>query len=103
MDYMPGKPPEEVPTKVHSTLRLPGFHIQDADTQVIIVTPWVPGTTTVKFPNQVNQIKQHIKQLLPNAVEAKVEGYFNIGHSDPFVYKVSDLSIMANSSSKKCF
>lgn len=60
----------------------PAFYADDADTQVIIVTPWLPAQPTIKYPNQVSQIRQHIKQLLPNAAEAQVAGYFNIGESD---------------------
>lgn len=72
------------PAKVDS-ICLPGFHADDADTQVVIVTPWLPGETNIKYPNQVSQIKKHIKQLLPNAAEPRVEGYFNIGQSDSLI------------------
>lgn len=39
----------------------------------------------IKYPNQVSQIKKHIKKLLPNAAEPRVESYFNIGQSDALI------------------
>lgn len=72
------------PTKVDS-ICLPGFHADDADTQVLIITPRLPGQMTIRYPNQVSQIKNRIKKLLPNAAEPRVEGYFNVGESDELV------------------
>lgn len=81
--WIPGRPllPRE------SRLYLPTWqiHADDADTQVVIVTPWLPGETNIKYPNQVSQIKKHIEKLLPNAAEPRIRGYFNIGQSDALI------------------
>ncbi|KAL4919634.1 hypothetical protein BDW62DRAFT_199647 [Aspergillus aurantiobrunneus] len=63
----------------------PYFQDVGAEPQALIITPYEFGTTDIKYPDQVSQIRNNLTSVIPGLPPPMVHGYINPGSKDPAI------------------